>query len=185
MKASVFIATSLDGFIARKDGAIDWLPQGEVEDHGYNEFFASVDALVIGRGTYETVLGFGGWAYGKKPVFVLTSNPSAIKPPEEAVCEAMSGSPQEIADRLTQRGIRHVYVDGGVTIQRFMEAGLIQRMIITRIPVLLGSGIPLFGPLSRDVWFKHVATRSFASGMVQSEYAIATAIADAAREDNR
>lgn len=101
MKASVFIATSLDGFIARRDGGIDWLPQAP-EEHGYDEFMASVDALVIGRGTYDTVLGFGGWAYGKKPVFVLTSNPSAIKPPKEAVCEAMSGSPQEVVDRLTQ-----------------------------------------------------------------------------------
>jgi dihydrofolate reductase len=171
MKASVFIATSLDGFIARKDGAIDWLPASP-EEHGYDEFMASVDALVIGRGTYETVLGFGGWGYGKKPVFVLTSNPSAIKPPEGAVCEAMSGSPREIADALTQRDIHSIYVDGGVTIQRFLEAGLIQRMIVTRIPVLLGSGIPLFGPLSRDVWCKHVTTRSFASGMVQSEYVI-------------
>ena len=172
MRASVFIATSLDGFIARKDGAIDWLPQAP-EEHGYNEFMSTIDALVIGRGTYETVLGFGEWVYGKKPVFVLTSNPSAIKPPENAVCVAMSGTPQEIVDSLTQRGIRHIYVDGGVTIQRFLEAGLIQRMIITRIPVLIGSGIPLFGPLSRDVRLEHVTTRSFPSGMVQSEYLIA------------
>jgi dihydrofolate reductase len=172
-KASVFIATSLDGFIAREDGALDWLPDGDVEDHGYSEFFASVDALVMGRKTFETVLGFGAWPYGPKPVIVLTSQPSAIVAPKGAVCDAMGGTPQEIVARLADRGMRHLYIDGGVTIQRFLEAGLIQRLVITKIPVLLGSGIPLFGPLSRDVRLKHVETRSYPSGLVQSEYQIA------------
>jgi dihydrofolate reductase len=84
----------------------------------------------------------------------------------------MSGTPNEIARRLTQRGHKHVYIDGGETIQGFLEAGLIQRIVVTRIPVLLGSGIPLFGTLSRDIRLQHVATRSYASGMVQTEYAI-------------
>ena len=171
MRTSVFIATSLDGYIARKDGGLDWLPEGHGEPHGYEEFFASVDAVVIGRGTYETVLGFGEWAYGKKPVVVLTSDPSKIRPPEGAVCEALSGSPREIVTRLGERGWEHVYVDGGVTITRFLAAGLIDRMVITRIPVLLGGGIPLFGELPRDIRFRHEWTRSFPSGMVQSAYA--------------
>jgi dihydrofolate reductase len=171
MKASVFIATSLDGFIARTDGGLDWLPEN-CEPHGYEEFMASVDAMVIGRKTYETVLGFGGWAYGKKPVVVLSSTLSELKAPEGAVCGLMSGPPEEIALRLAERGFGHVYVDGGMTIQRFLRAGLIQRLIITRIPVLLGSGIPLFGPLPHDVRLEHVATRSYPSGLVQSEYAI-------------
>jgi dihydrofolate reductase len=170
MQASVFIATSLDGYIAREDGALDWLPT-DPEPHGYEEFMATVDALVIGRKTFETVLSFGGWVYGEKPVIVLTSNP-ALKAPDGAVCEFLSASPQEVVDRLTQRGLNHLYIDGGITIQRFLEAGLIQRLIITRIPVLLGSGIPLFGPLSRDVRSKHVSTRSYPSGLVQSEYVI-------------
>lgn len=173
MKASVFIATSLDGFIARPDGGLDWLPAGGGEPHGYDEFIATVDAIVIGRKTFEIVLGFGAWPYGAKPVIVLTSRPSAWKAPEGAVCEMMDGTPREIAARLAQRGMRHLYVDGGVTIQGFLAEGLIQRMTITRIPVLLGSGIPLFGPLPHDIWFEHVVTRSYPSGMVQSEYALA------------
>jgi dihydrofolate reductase len=172
VKASVFIATSLDGFIARPDGAIDWLP-ADPEPHGYEEFFASVDAVVIGRKTFETVLSFGGWGYGTKPVVVLSTRASELKAPEGAVCDFMNASPQEVVHRLAKRGMKHLYIDGGVTIQRFLNAGLIQRMIITRIPILLGSGIPLFGPLSHDVRLQHVTTRSFPSGLVQSEYVIA------------
>lgn len=172
MQASVFIATSLDGFIARPDGALDWLPD-DCEPHGYDEFMASVDALVIGRATFETVLSFGGWAYGKKPVVVLSSTMRDLKAPDGAVCELMAGAPQEIVARLTERGMKHLYIDGGVTIQGFLRAGLIQRLIITRIPVLLGNGIPLFGSLPHDIRCKHAATRTYASGMVQSEYAIA------------
>lgn len=174
MTASVFIATSLDGFIARQDDALDWLPVNGGEEHGYDEFIAAVDAIVMGRRTFEKVLTFGAWPYGKKPVIVLSTNPSTVPAPAGAVCEAMAGRPQEVVSRLNARGLMHLYVDGGVTIQRFLEAGLIQRLIITRIPVLLGSGIPLFGPLSRDIRLEHVGTRSFASGLVQSEYRIAS-----------
>lgn len=173
MKASVFIATSLDGFIARDNGDLDWLPQGDVEPHGYDEFMASVDALIIGRKTFETVLGFGAWPYGPKQVFVLSTGP-VLPAPEGASVEWMSGPAAEIVSRLDRRGVRHAYVDGGVTIQRFLRAGLIQRLIITRIPVLLGSGIPLFGALERDIPLKHVATRHYPSGLVQSEYEVGT-----------
>ena len=172
MKASVFIATSLDGFIARLDGGLDWLPV-DCEPHGYDEFIASVDTIVIGRKTFETVLAFDAWPYGTKAVIVLSSRFSELKAPKGAVCEFMDGGPDEIRRRLSERGIQDVYVDGGVTIQRFLEAGLIDRLTITKIPVLLGSGIPLFGALSRDVRLQHVATRSFPSGLVQSEYAVA------------
>jgi dihydrofolate reductase len=172
MRASVFIATSLDGFIARENGSLDWLPADGGEPHGYIEFMDTVDALVIGRKTFETVLSFPAWPYGKKPVIVLTSTPEDIAPPADAVCEAMAASPHEVVTRLAARGIEHIYVDGGVTIQRFLRAGLIQRVIITRIPVLLGTGIPLFGPLAHDIRFEHSATRWYASGLVQSEYMI-------------
>ena len=87
--------------------------------------------------------------------------------------ERMSGEPADILSRLEARGIRHVYVDGGITIQRFLRAGLIQSLTITRVPVLIGSGIPLFGALPRDIVLKHVATRPYASGLVQSEYVVA------------
>ncbi len=171
VQASVFVGTSLDGFIARADGALDFLPPGGGEPHGYEEFIASVDALVIGRKTFETVLGFGGWAYGAKPVFVLSSHPLAPAP-TEAVVERLSGPPAEIVTQLAERGIRHIYVDGGITVQAFLRAGLIHRLIITRVPVLIGSGIPLFGALPRDVALKHVQTRQYASGLVQSEYLV-------------
>ncbi|MEO8336326.1 MAG: dihydrofolate reductase family protein [bacterium] len=173
MRASVFIATSIDGFIARDDGALDWLPGDDVEEHGYTAFMATVDAIVMGRKTFETVLSFGSWPF-EKMVVVLSSRASELAAPEGALCEVMSGTPQEIVVRMAERGMHHLYIDGGVTIQRFLEAGLIQRMIITRIPVLLGSGIPLFGPLPRDVRLDHVATRSYPSGLVQSEYTIST-----------
>ena len=170
MKASVFVGISVDGFMARVNGALDFLP-AQPEPHGYDEFMASVDALVIGRNTFEIVLGFGGWAYGTKPVFVLSTRP--LPPvPEGAVVERMSGEPAAILAALGARGIGHVYVDGGITIQRFLQAGLIQRLIITRVPVLIGSGIPLFGALPRDVVLEHVATRPYPSGLVQSEYAV-------------
>ena len=171
LKASVFIGTSLDGFIARTDGALDFLPDGGGEEHGYEAFMASVDALVIGRKTYETVLGFDAWAYGDKPVFVLSTR--ALAPaPKGAMVERMSGEPSDIVAVLESRGIRHVYVDGGITIQRFLVAGLIHRIIITRVPVLIGEGIPLFGALPRDIPLHHVATRQYKSGLVQSEYLI-------------
>lgn len=172
MKASVFIGTSLDGFIARANGELDFLPPGGGEPHGYEEFMATVDALVIGRKTFETVLAFEEWPYGGKRVFVLSSRPLA-SPPPGAIVEHLSGPPSDIVSQLAARGIGHVYVDGGVTIQRFLNAGLIQRLIITRVPVLIGSGIPLFGPLERDIALTHVTTRHYSSGLVQSEYVVA------------
>ena len=172
MKASVFVGTSLDGYIARPDGSFDFLPAGGGEAHGYDEFFASVDALVIGRHTYETVLAFSDWPYGTKPVFVLSTRPLP-RVPTGAVVERMAGEPAEIVAQLDARGIRHAYVDGGITIQRFLRAGCIQRLVITRVPVLIGSGRPLFGSLPHDVPLKHIATRQYRSGLVQSEYEVA------------
>ncbi len=173
MKASVFIGTSLDGFIARENGALDFLPPGGGEPHGYDEFMASVDALVIGRNTYEIVLAFNTWPYGEKPVFVLSTRPIAPAP-TGAVVEHMSGAPAEIVSQLAARGIQHIYVDGGITIQGFLRAGLIQRLIITRVPVLIGAGIPLFGVLQHDIALRHVGTQQYQSGLVQSEYVVAT-----------
>ena len=173
MNASVFIATSLDGYIARANDDLDWLPPGGGEEHGYEAFMATVDALVIGRRTFEKVLTFDAWPYGEKPVFVLSTR--ALDPaPPGAVVERMFGAPADIVSQLAARGVQHIYVDGGITIQRFLQAGLIQRLIITRIPLLLGDGIPLFGPLPHDVALRHVTTRQYASGLVQSEYVVWT-----------
>ncbi|MGC1549202.1 MAG: dihydrofolate reductase family protein [Rhodanobacter sp.] len=174
MTASVFIGTSVDGFIARTNGGLDWLPEGGGEPHGYNEFIASVDAIVIGRNTFETVLGFDVWPYGDKRVVVLSSHSLDLSMVKDGVVEQLSGPPAEIVTKLAARGIDHLYVDGGITIQRFLRAGLIKRLIITRVPVLIGSGVPLFGTLPRDVRLRHVATRQYPSGLVQSEYVIDT-----------
>src|SRR5437762_2724367 len=137
MKASVFVGTSLDGFIARHNGAFDFLPPGGGEPHGYEEFMASVDALVIGRKTFDTVVGLGGWAYGSTPVFVLSTRPLGELPPGAAV-ERVKGDPAEVVDTLERRGVRHVYIDGGTVIQQFIRAGLLHRIIVTRVPVLIG-----------------------------------------------
>jgi len=171
MKASVFVGVSVDGFMARTDGALDFLPEGGGEPHGYDEFISTVDALVIGRKTYETVLGFGSWAYGEKPVFVLSARELAPSP-AGALVQRMAGEPDEIVAELGKLGIQHIYVDGGLTIQGFLRAGLIQRLIVTRVPVLIGNGVPLFGAVAEDIRLKHVATRSYASGLVQSEYEV-------------
>lgn len=173
MMVSVFIGTSLDGFIARRNGAFDFLPPGGGEPHGYDEFIASVDAIVIGRKTFETVLTLEPWPYGDKRVVVLSSRPVDLSVVRRGVVEHMAGSPAQIVSRLAASGAHHLYVDGGITIQGFLRAGLIQRLIITRVPVLIGEGIPLFGTLPRDIPLRHVGTRQYPSGLVSSEYRIA------------
>jgi len=172
MRLSVFVGTSVDGFIARRDGALDFLPPAGGEPHGYEEFIASVDTVVIGRKTFETVLGYPEWPYGKRRVVVLSGRPLDLSGVRAGRVERMTGSPAEIASKLESSGAQHVYVDGGVTIQGFLRAGLIQRLVITRVPVLIGEGLPLFGSLPRDVQLQHVETRSYASGLVKSEYRV-------------
>ena len=127
---------------------------------------------MIGRKTFETVLTFDAWPYAK-PVFVLSTRPLAT-PPVGAVVERLSGAPADIVSQLDARGIRHIYVDGGITIQRFLRAGLVQRLIITRVPVLIGTGIPLFGAVEHDIALTHIVTRAYPSGLVSSEYALAS-----------
>ena len=170
MMVSVFVGASVDGFIARPSGDLDWLPEGGGEPHGYHEFIATVDAIVIGRKTFEKVLTLGPWFYGDKRVVVLSTGPVDLSQAKGAVIEHMAGPPAEIVSQLAARGAHHLYVDGGVTIQRFLRAGLVNRLIITRVPVLIGDGIPLFGSLPHDVRLHHVATRDFPSGLIQSEY---------------
>src|SRR5712692_4675865 len=172
MTASVFIGTSVDGFIARPNDDLDFLPPGGGEPHGYDEFMASVDAVVIGRKTFQKVLTLGPWPYGEKRVVVLSSRPLDFSAAVGGVVEQMSGSPAEIVSQLAASGAHHLYIDGGITIQRFLREGLIQRLVITRVPVLIGQGIPLFGALPHDIQLRHVATRHYPSGLVQSEYQI-------------
>jgi dihydrofolate reductase len=173
MRASVFCGTSVDGFIARKDGALDFLDAGGADAHGYEEFMETVDTIVMGRGTFEVVLSFDAWPF-TKPVVVLSSRPLDLSVPiaRGGAVEHMNGEPGEIVGRLAERGAESLYIDGGVTIQRFLRAGLIDRLVVSRVPVLIGDGIPLFGSLPHDVLLTHVATRSYPSGLVQTEYAI-------------
>ena len=175
--ASVFIATSLDGYIAREDGEIDWLndankvvPEGE--DCGFFAFMDSVDALVMGRNTFEKVLSFGQWPYGNKPVVVLSSNKIEIPDslPEMVTCS--SESPSELSDRLANEGVKRIYVDGGATIQRFLADGLVKDITITNIPVILGCGIPLFSNVAEDISLKHIKTKTYDFGFVQSTYEV-------------
>ena len=171
MKLSVFCGVSVDGFLARLDHALDFLDAGGQEPHGFEEFYGSVDVVVIGRKTFEVVLTFGKWFYGKKPVVVLSSrslNFSSIA----GVVEQMSGEPAEIVKQLEFRSFKHAYIDGGITIQRFLAAGCIDRLVITRVPVLIGAGIPLFGPVPSDITLRHIETRCYKGGLVQSEYEI-------------
>jgi dihydrofolate reductase len=169
---SVFVGISVDGFLARPNGDLDFLPEGGGEPHGYDEFMASVDALVIGRKTFEKVLTFEAWPYGHKRVVVLSNRSADLSTAGGGIVKQMAGPPAEIVSQLAASGARHLYVDGGVTIQGFLRAGLVQRLIITRVPVLIGEGIPLFGALPRDVRLHHVATRSYSSGLVQTEYRV-------------
>ena len=176
MKVSIYIATSLDGFIARENGDLDWLPgsdgQSDGEDYGYQQFMDSVDTLVMGRKTYETVLSFGEWSYGEKHVIILSGREIEIPIHLAETVKVSNSTPTELAKTLRESGVQHLYIDGGKTIQSFLNAGLIDEMIITQIPVLLGSGIPLFGAVEHDVKLRHIKTTAFPNGFVQSKYKV-------------
>ncbi len=185
MKLSVFCGVSVDGFLARPDDSVDFLDTGEHVPHGYEEFFKSVDVVVIGRKTYEFVVRFGSWAYGKKPVVVLSTGKLNFSWIKNGVVEQMSGEPAEIVKHLKKCGYKHAYIDGGVTIQRFLKAELMDRMVVTRVPVLIGQGVPLFGPLLHDIKLRHVATRTYSNGLVQSEYGLDFAATSKASKTKR
>lgn len=180
MKASVFIAASIDGYIAREDGDIDWLHNsgsGEVaegEDYGYKEFANTIDVLVMGRHSFEKVLTFGDWPYQDKPVVVLSHSLSNIPVQLPDTVELCTLEPADLLQHLEQRGFKHAYIDGGVTIQRFLCAGLINEITITRIPRILGGGIPLFENGGQDTLLNHLETKTFADGLVQSKYQVRT-----------
>jgi dihydrofolate reductase len=172
VKVSVYIATSLDGLIARKNGEIDWLTGGQPgQDYGYADFISTIDYVVMGRNTYEKVLTFGGWPYEKR-VIVLTSRDLTFPPDLTTRVEALNVSPQELMDELERRGVHHIYLDGGATIRRFLRETLVDEMTITTIPVLIGEGLPLFGPLERDIQLQLLTSNSFSNGFVKSKYKV-------------
>lgn len=176
-KCSVFIATSLDGFISRTDGSIDWLDQANSrvpkgEDCGYGQFMSTVDALVMGRHTFELVKSFGDWPYGQTPVHVLSSRMRSLPGGLPNTVCLSNEAPSTLVARLSAEGMGHLYIDGGLTIQRFLSDALIDEITMTTIPVLIGSGRPLFGPLLEDVRLEHISTRAFDFGFVQSKYRV-------------
>lgn len=177
-KCSVFIATRLDGFIARSDGRIDWLDEAETrvpagEDCGHGQFMSTVDALVMGRHTFELACSFARWPWGTTPIVVLSSTlsplPAGLPDSVSLACAALP----EVVAQLSASRVRHIYVDGSVTIQRFLAADLVDELTITTIAVLLGAGQSLLGPLAADIRLEHVSTRAFDFGCVQSQYRIA------------
>ncbi len=168
----VYIAASLDGYIARKDGDISWLneiPNPEGGDFGFGEFLKKIDAIVMGRNTFEKVLEFGFWPYDL-PVFVLSHTLKNL--PEEFThkVEIVEGGPAAVIELLGSRNLHNLYIDGGKTIQSFLEEGLIDDLIITKIPILLGDGIPLFGILPKEQKFTHISTEILISSLVRSWY---------------
>jgi dihydrofolate reductase len=170
----VFIATSLDGFIARSDGALDWLKDANAadEEHGYAAFIESIDGIFMGRETFKVSLGFDPWPYNK-PLIVLSTKLQLHEIPSDIVSQVtIARSVSEAVAEGGRRGWCRAYVDGGATIRSFLAEGLVRDFIITRIPVLLGEGLPLFGPLTADLSLRHLETRSFPSGLVQSHYSV-------------
>jgi dihydrofolate reductase len=177
VKTSVFIATSLDGFISRPDGSIDWLDRANTlvpngEDCGYASFMATVDAIVMGRNTFEQVLTFGEWPYGETKVVVLSRQGISIPETLRKNVSTSMEAPELLVERLSSDGAQHLYVDGGQTIQSFLNVGAIDELTITVIPILLGSGRPLFGALKSDVFLRHVSTNAYTFGFVQSKYCV-------------
>lgn len=177
VKASVFIATSLDGCIARADDGLDWLEQANAripagEDCGFAEFLAGVDVLIMGRASFDKVLGFGAqaWPYGPRKVVVLTRRPLELPAHLQGLVEASAEEPAALLARLAAEGFVHAYVDGGQTVQRFLAAGLIDALTITLIPVLLGAGKRLFGALPADQWLQTGPVKTWPFGFVQLNY---------------
>lgn len=180
LQGHVFIATSLDGFIASRDGSIGWLEAQasraamlDACDHGYADFLSGMDGLVMGRGTFEKVLTFDSWPF-EKPVVVLSRSLAATSLRSDLLgkVQILDRSPREVSRHLAHRGWKHAYIDGGQVIQSFLREGMISDLVITRIPVLLGDGLPLFGALESAIELRHLGTKSFPSGFVQSRYEV-------------
>jgi len=171
MKAFVYIGTSLDGFIARTNGDIEWLVQYANDEaiQAYEEFISKIDAVVIGRGTFDKVLTFPSWPYEKK-VFVLSNTLKKLPAIVENKAILLSLSPADTLKKLSQEGYTNVYVDGGLVIQNFLKADLIDELIISKVPIIIGSGIPLFADVKQGLLFQHVKTEVQSNELVRSYY---------------
>jgi dihydrofolate reductase len=180
VKCSVFVAASLDGYIARLNGDLGWLTNTAAanpgEDYGYKEFFDTVDTVVLGRKTYEFVLSINEWPYADKKTIVLSREGGKVPGNLANDVKVMSGPPADLVRSLETEGVHHIYVDGGKTIQGFLNAGQINEMTITIIPVLIGEGIPLFGKLDRDMKLLHIETILYRNSLLQTKYQVENAV---------
>ena len=169
----VYIGTSLDGYIAAADGTLDWMetvPNPEGSDLGFSRFMERIDAVVMGRKTFETVVGFGfGWHY-PKPGIILSSTLDHPPAGFDGPIEFMQGQPSDIVEATTARGFSNLYIDGGLTIQRFLQEDLIDELIITEIPILLGGGDRLFGKLDQSLVFELIGTEVLLNQLVKKHY---------------
>jgi len=172
-KNTVFIAQSLDGYIADKNGGLEWLetiPNPERKDMGYLPFMERIDAIVMGRSTYEVVRNFGiPWPY-TKPVFVLSHTIGSLPAELKGKVELLKGEVTEVLQSIRSKGYARLYIDGGVTIHNFLKEDLIDELIISRIPILLGGGIPLFKDFPNELVFKHIKSELFLNEIVQDHY---------------
>lgn len=169
----VYIAASLDGFIADRDGGLDWLhriPNPDNDDYGWSGFLESIHAIVMGRNTFDVVRGFGGaWPY-PCPVYVWSSSLQSLPEEYDGKATLVGGSVADVLTRVHADGHSTLYIDGGLTVQSFLREDAIDKLIVTRIPVLLGGGAPLFGDLRKEQWFEHIETKVFGDALVQSHY---------------
>ncbi len=168
----VYIATSLDGYIATLEGGLDWLyaiPNPDNDDYGYADFIEGVDAIVMGRNTFEKVVTFDPWPY-TKPVFVLSNTLKQLPKAVENKAEKVSGKLRKLIQQLSSKGYSNLYIDGGSVIRSFLAEDLIDQMTITTVPILLGSGIPLFTQLSDTLMFEHQTTEVLSSALVKTHY---------------
>ncbi len=166
MQVSVFVGVTIDGFIAREDGSLDYLAPFEGEEHGYVDFMRTIDCLVVGRATYETVLGFEAWPWDGKRVVVLTHRPIDARHGETT----HEGALAPLMAKLASEGVRRVYLDGGVAIRQGLEEELIDDMTISTVPVMIGSGRKLFGAKNMTKSWRFVAVQAFPNGLVQVRY---------------
>ncbi len=183
--AAVFLGMSVDGFIARLDGDLSWLTgeggepaaaggeaptpdDGAGGDFGFGEFVRGVDAVLMGRSTYAFIAPFEDWPYEGRPVHVLSTTLAEGADRRISVHRSL----EEAVDALSGAGYRRVYVDGGRTVHEFLAAGLVGELTLSRVPVLIGTGLTPFGPLPHDLRLDHVGTRSYPGGMVQSTYRV-------------
>jgi dihydrofolate reductase len=177
IKSLAFVATSLDGFIAKEDDSLDWLNEANKrvskgEDCGFNKFIESIDCLVMGRVSFEKVLTFSQWPYSEMKVIVLSSKKIEIPVKLQKTVSCSALSPPDLIKKLTIDRAKKIYVDGGVTIQKFLLHNLLDEITITIIPVLLGRGKPLFAGINREIKLELVSSKAFDFGFVQNRYKI-------------